>query len=99
MQCTQRLHWPRIALLGAHLQVSTPSIRTLAYLVRIREMETDMLPMIAAFPLFGIQMYQNLGYQWASSLLAFLTVAMLPFPYLFFKIGKKLRRNSKFAAT
>ncbi|KAI8725590.1 MFS domain-containing protein [Fusarium sp. LHS14.1] len=51
----------------------------------------------AAFPLFGIQMYEKLGYQWASSLLAFLTVAMAPFPYLFFKHGKALRAKSKFA--
>ncbi|KAJ5372858.1 hypothetical protein N7517_004864 [Penicillium concentricum] len=34
----------------------------------------------AAFPLFGIQMYEALGYQWATSFLAFLTVAMLPLP-------------------
>jgi hypothetical protein len=53
---------------------------------------------IAAFPLFGIQMYETLGYQWASSLLAFLTVAMAPFPYLFFRYGKKLRAKSKFAS-
>ncbi|KAI1068323.1 hypothetical protein LB507_004346 [Fusarium sp. FIESC RH6] len=52
----------------------------------------------AAFPLFGIQMYNTLGFQWASSLLAFLTVAMAPFPWLFFKYGKKLRAKSKFAA-
>ncbi|KAF7593972.1 hypothetical protein BBP40_010369 [Aspergillus hancockii] len=32
------------------------------------------------FPLFGIQMYNNLGYHWASSLMAFLTLAMAPFP-------------------
>lgn len=32
------------------------------------------------FPLFGIQMYNRLGYQWASTLLAFLTLLMLPFP-------------------
>ncbi|KAI9851356.1 MAG: hypothetical protein M1838_003912 [Thelocarpon superellum] len=34
----------------------------------------------AAFPLFGLQMYEKLGYAWASSLLAFLTLAMTPFP-------------------
>ncbi|RSL98365.1 hypothetical protein CEP52_010349 [Fusarium oligoseptatum] len=51
----------------------------------------------AAFPLFGIQMYEKLGFQWASSLLAFLTLAMAPFPYLFFKHGKTLRAKSKFA--
>ena len=57
-----------------------------------------MLCLIAAFPLFGNQMYERLGYQWATSLLAFLTVAMMPFPWLFFKYGKTLRKKSKFAA-
>ncbi|KAF5020744.1 hypothetical protein F66182_7246 [Fusarium sp. NRRL 66182] len=52
----------------------------------------------AAFPLFGVQMYEKLGFQWATSLLAFLTVAMAPFPWLFFKYGKKLRAKSRFAA-
>lgn len=42
-------------------------------------------------------MYDKLGYQWATSLLAFLTVAMMPFPWLFFKYGKALRAKSKFA--
>ena len=51
----------------------------------------------AAFPLFGNQMYNRLGYQWASSLLAFLTLAMLPFPYLFFKYGKTIRSRSSYA--
>ncbi|KAI9668126.1 MAG: hypothetical protein M1821_000946 [Bathelium mastoideum] len=52
----------------------------------------------AAFPLFGSQMYSNLGYQWATSLLGFLNIAMLPFPYLFFRYGKRLRRKSHFAS-
>ncbi|KAH6995307.1 major facilitator superfamily domain-containing protein [Ilyonectria destructans] len=51
----------------------------------------------AAFPLFGNQMYESLGYQWGSSLLAFLTLAMLPFPYIFFVTGIKIRRKSRFA--
>ncbi|KAK8086134.1 multidrug resistance protein [Apiospora phragmitis] len=51
----------------------------------------------AAFPLFGLQMYERLGYQWASSLLAFLTVAMMPFPYLFFRYGRQIRKHSKYA--
>lgn len=51
----------------------------------------------AVFPLFGVQMYHKLGDQWATSLLAFLTVAMMPFPYLFFKYGKKIRGRSRFA--
>lgn len=51
----------------------------------------------AVFPLFGAQMYHRLGDQWASTLLAFLTVAMIPFPYLFFKYGKKIRNRSRYA--
>lgn len=58
----------------------------------------DDLPS-AAFPLFGVQMYRALGDQWATSLLAFLTVAMMPFPYLFFKYGKRLRGKSRFATS
>ncbi|KAL4987530.1 major facilitator superfamily domain-containing protein [Aspergillus falconensis] len=49
------------------------------------------------FPLFGIQMYNRLGYHWATSLLAFLTLVMAPFPYLFFRFGKTIRKKSRFA--
>ncbi|KAJ6035943.1 MFS general substrate transporter [Penicillium herquei] len=52
----------------------------------------------AAFPLFTEQMYTNMGYQWASSLLAFLTLAMLPLPFIFYKYGESLRSKSKFAS-
>ncbi|KAI2641974.1 major facilitator superfamily domain-containing protein [Xylaria nigripes] len=52
----------------------------------------------AAFPLFGTQLYHNLGYQWASSLLAFLTLGLMPLPYVFFHYGKQLRRRSRFTA-
>ncbi|KAG9233387.1 bicyclomycin resistance protein [Amylocarpus encephaloides] len=53
----------------------------------------------AAFPLLSKQMYKKLGYQWATSLLAFITLAMLPLPYAFFVYGKSLRAKSKFAST
>ncbi|CAH0055268.1 unnamed protein product [Clonostachys solani] len=52
----------------------------------------------AAFPLFGNQMYERLGYQWASSLLGFLTVAMLPAPIIFFMYGARIRKKSRFSA-
>ncbi|KAK3995818.1 major facilitator superfamily domain-containing protein [Cladorrhinum sp. PSN332] len=51
----------------------------------------------AAFPLFGYQMYEKLGFQWATGLLAFVTLALLPFPYIFFRYGKKIRARSRFA--
>ncbi|KAI1366395.1 major facilitator superfamily domain-containing protein [Xylaria arbuscula] len=53
----------------------------------------------AAFPLFGRQLYQAAGYQWASSVLAFITLALMPLPYIFFHFGKRLRQRSRFTAT
>ncbi|PYH85897.1 MFS multidrug transporter [Aspergillus uvarum CBS 121591] len=50
-----------------------------------------------AFPLFATQMYNKLGVDWASSLLGFITLAMIPIPVLFFFYGKKLRAMSKFS--
>ncbi|KAH7145418.1 major facilitator superfamily domain-containing protein [Dactylonectria estremocensis] len=51
----------------------------------------------AGLPLFGNQMYKKMGYPWASSLLAFLTLALMPLPYVFFFYGKKIRANSRHA--
>ncbi|KAK2031854.1 major facilitator superfamily transporter [Colletotrichum zoysiae] len=52
----------------------------------------------AAFPLFTTQMYENLGIHWASSVPAFLAVACLPFPFLFYKYGHIIRKKCAFAA-
>ncbi|KAK3349580.1 major facilitator superfamily transporter [Lasiosphaeria hispida] len=49
-----------------------------------------------AFPLFAIQMYSRLGINWATSLLGFLSLAMLPVPWVFFKYGKKIRSLSHY---
>lgn len=49
-----------------------------------------------AFPLFTIQMYSKLGIPWATSLLGFISVALLPVPWVFFKYGKKIRAMSKY---
>jgi hypothetical protein len=53
----------------------------------------------ASFPLFGTAMYNNLGYQWATFLLAMLTLVMAPFPYIFFRNGKEIRKRSRYAGT
>lgn len=45
----------------------------------------------AGFPLFITQMYDRLGLQWASWLLAFIGVAMVFIPYVFYFFGAKLR--------
>ena len=50
----------------------------------------------AAFPLFTLQMYQRLGIGWATSLLAFITVAMMPIPWVLFKFGHSIRARSSY---
>ncbi|WYZ40672.1 hypothetical protein EsH8_IV_001013 [Colletotrichum jinshuiense] len=52
----------------------------------------------AAFPLFTTQMYENLGIHWASSIPAFLALACLPCPFLFYKYGHIIRAKCAFAA-
>lgn len=48
-----------------------------------------------AFPLFTPAMYDNLGAQWAGSVLGFLTLACAPIPLLFYKFGPQIRKRSK----
>ncbi|KAH7010919.1 major facilitator superfamily domain-containing protein [Macrophomina phaseolina] len=49
----------------------------------------------AGFPLFGPAMYHHLGVAWATSVLAFVAIAMIPIPVLFFKYGHTIRQWSK----
>jgi len=43
-------------------------------------------------------MYKNLGIHWASSIPAFLALACVPFPFLFYKYGEPIRMKCKYAA-
>ncbi|CAI4212637.1 unnamed protein product [Parascedosporium putredinis] len=47
--------------------------------------------------LFTVQMYDRLGYQWASSLVAFISLACCAIPFAFFRYGAKIREWSKYA--
>ena len=51
-----------------------------------------------AFPLFTVQMYENLGIGWATSLLAFIVTALSVVPWLLMRYGAKLRERSHYAA-
>ncbi|KAI1344804.1 MFS transporter [Xylariaceae sp. FL0016] len=51
----------------------------------------------AGFPLFATAMYNNLGVNWASSTLAFISIAFIPIPFVLFKYGEWLRHKSKHA--
>lgn len=43
-------------------------------------------------------MFEGLGIHWASSIPAFLALACIPFPFLFYKYGPAIRKRCKYAA-
>ena len=49
----------------------------------------------AGFPLFSRQMFQNMGVQWAGTLLGCLAAVMIPIPIIFRAYGPLLRGKSK----
>lgn len=53
----------------------------------------------ACVPLFTVQMYHKLGYQWATSLMAFISLACCLIPYAFYIWGARVREFSKYAYT
>ncbi|KAN0104562.1 MFS general substrate transporter [Hyaloscypha variabilis] len=50
----------------------------------------------SSFPLFTVQMIDCLGFAWATSLLGFITVAMIPIPWVFWRWGPKLRGRTTY---
>ncbi|RDW81932.1 hypothetical protein BP6252_03044 [Coleophoma cylindrospora] len=50
----------------------------------------------AVFPLFTLQMYAGMGIGWATSLLGFVTVALMPIPWVIFKWGHSIRMRSSY---
>ncbi|KAH6648339.1 major facilitator superfamily domain-containing protein [Truncatella angustata] len=50
----------------------------------------------AAFPFFCIQMYTAMGTGWATSLLGFVSLVLLPVPWILFRYGKEIRKKSKY---
>ena len=52
----------------------------------------------AGFPLFGMQMYHRLGNEWATSLLAFLALLLIPIPFVLARYGFRLRKKSPWAS-
>ena len=52
-----------------------------------------------SFPLFSRQMMENLGIQWAGTMLGCIAVVMIPIPVLFKIYGPWLRGKSKLACS
>ncbi|TCD65444.1 hypothetical protein EIP91_002657, partial [Steccherinum ochraceum] len=53
----------------------------------------------AAFPLFAAQMYHRMGTPGATAFLAGLTTLSAPLPFIFYRIGARLRENSAMATS
>ncbi|KAF7190701.1 Citrinin biosynthesis cluster MFS transporter mrr1 [Pseudocercospora fuligena] len=53
----------------------------------------------AGFPLFASGMYHNLRVQWATSVVAFISLALVPVPVLFWRYGDKIRGMSRYVMT
>lgn len=52
----------------------------------------------AAFPLFVTPMFHNLGIPWASSVLGFVSLLLVPIPWLFYFYGPSIRKKGRFTA-
>lgn len=50
-----------------------------------------------AFPLFTNAMFHSLGVPWASSLLGFVSIALIPIPYIFYIFGPRIRARGKWS--
>ncbi|TFY76298.1 hypothetical protein EWM64_g7712, partial [Hericium alpestre] len=51
----------------------------------------------AAFPLFTVQMFENMHVNWAATLIGCIGILLMPMPFLFYKYGPAIREKSKFA--
>ncbi|KAK0705818.1 major facilitator superfamily domain-containing protein [Apiosordaria backusii] len=49
-----------------------------------------------AFPLFTVQLFSSLGIGWASSLLGFISIVLVPVPWVLYKYGKRIRAHSRY---
>ncbi|KAL1968623.1 hypothetical protein VTN77DRAFT_1449 [Rasamsonia byssochlamydoides] len=101
--------WPQILAgvpIGAGVQIIY--LQGLAYIVDVYTVNANSATsanaivrsiVAAGFVMFAAPMYHNLGVQWATSLLAFLGVAFIPVPFLFYIYGAKIRKWSRYSVT
>jgi hypothetical protein len=78
--------WLRMVSSGI---VSVQSSLCLLYKVRVSKFAEGAVADIAV-------VYERLGIGWATSLLGFLSILMLPIPWVFFKYGPAVRKRSRY---
>lgn len=50
----------------------------------------------SVFPLFTIPMYEGISIHWAGTIFAFVSLALVPVPWVFFWKGRELRKRSHY---
>jgi MFS family permease len=105
---TRTVHWIVPILAGLPFGCATSSIyfTVIVYLGHVyrSDVSASVLAAVgllryslaATPPHFIIPMYMKLGPQWAGSVFAFLSVALLPVPWVFYKWGHILRSRSRY---
>lgn len=94
---------------GSTLLLTTQRVTDLVFEVPIQVYLVDVFTLYAAsataasvilrslvgafLPLAGSPMFQALGLGWGSSLLGFISLGMLPVPFVFVKYGERLRKK------
>ncbi|KAI1776646.1 MFS multidrug transporter [Hypoxylon cercidicola] len=102
------VHWISqvLAMYFIGLNLMLIFISGIAYIVDVYQIHANSAMSIhiivrslisSSFPLFATIMYDNLGVDWASSILAFLCIIMVPAPIMFYRFGHRIRSWSRFS--
>ncbi|KAF2725432.1 MFS general substrate transporter [Polychaeton citri CBS 116435] len=82
-----------VGLIAAFMCINTYLIDTFTMYAASAMAANTILRSIfgAVFPLFALKMYNALGLGWGNSLIAFISLALCPVPFLFYAYGEKIR--------
>ncbi|WWC73319.1 uncharacterized protein I206_107286 [Kwoniella pini CBS 10737] len=104
------VHWavPAVCLVGCYTGIFMMYTGVFTYLADAYEIYSSSAQASQSFirnlfsglfPLFSKQMYQGMGYQYASTLVAVIALILAAAPFLLIIYGKKLRKRSKVCST
>ncbi|KAM0749043.1 MFS general substrate transporter [Meredithblackwellia eburnea MCA 4105] len=88
------------ALIGIYISANTYLVEVFSsYAASAMAAKTFIRSMVgASMPMWITYMYTRLGNGWAGSVLAFISLAMIPIPFTFFFYGEKIRQMSNRAS-
>ncbi|KAL1743340.1 major facilitator superfamily domain-containing protein [Schizophyllum fasciatum] len=102
------VHWavPAVATVAIGMAISLIFMSFLSYLVdtyltysasALSANTVVRSAVAAAFPLFIVQMFQQLTVKWAATLLGLIGLLLAPSPFLFYRYGPAIRARSTYA--